>query len=1383
MPPDLESQRPEDEERPVSTGSGAHLSFVQRLRQRFGKVVDPQINLQEHEEEEAGEGEGARQGDSPSSSSRGLYHKLSRQPALGPRYRVIQEIARGGMGTVLRVWDDDLRRNMAMKVMLGPADVEGQPEVEGTPRVDDEKLGRFLEEAQITGQLDHPGIVPVHSLGIDERGRIYFTMRLVRGRELKEVLDLARTGGENWTLTKALALILKVCEAMAFAHSKGVVHRDLKPANVMVGRFGETYVMDWGLARVLGRHDTHDMRLKPAEDPSALSLVRTVRKDESLSNPESPLVTMDGDVVGTPSFMSPEQAQGKLEEVGSRSDVYSLGAILYYMLTGRAPYVKPGERVSPHTVLNRVLQGPPVPVGKLAKDAPGELVAICEKAMAHDTQQRYASMLEVADDIQAFLEGRVVRAYEGGAIAEFRKWVARNRAMAAAIAAMALIVLASAFGFAYQKSRQVRRIQNEQSLTETAKHEAEQNLKKAESNARQAQENLDLALDRKGEADRNAAISEQNMRLARASGYMANVIAAEFCLRLHDVVEARRRLAECDTELRSWEWKHLDLRTHMALRSFDFGRTVIDGVAFGATADSFVAVSRAGRVRVVDAATGEVLPPDDIVVDLTATFQTLPINRRGLDVARDGSRVLLFGMDQTARAYDLRTGQRVADALEASTGHEQRVTSGAFSPDGRLFATGDAGGGLLLCDGATGSVARRLQGHGREVTALAWSPDSARFASASADDTLRVWSASTGELEFVLRGHQDDVLDVAWSPDGKRIASGGADHTVILWGVEGGVLERSLHGHEEAVNAVDFHPQGEGLLSGSDDQTLRLWDLVDQGSVVLHGHQGPILQAGFSPDGRLIVTSSADNTIKVWDAAGDLSSTVLDDVRAAVLCAAYHPGGERLVTGHHNHQLVVWDALSGEVLQVLRGHESHVSAVAISPDGKTVLSGAGDKTARLWDLESGRELLSLGPHDKWVETVAFAPDGTWLATGTGAGGIYVYDAKNGELLRKLEGQRRWINALAVSPDGKLIAAGGGDRMISVWRDFGPQAFLELTALDRGGIKDLAFGPDGRLYSAGTTDPNVRVWDLQSDQPVLILKGHEGTVTSLAVSSDGTRVVTGATDQTVRVWDAFSGGSLLVLPGHQAEIMEVLFSPDDSRILSASRDMTARLWESGDVERRRAARMRARELREQAEPLVEALFADHFFLQDVELNLRAAPRLDEELRATCLRLARLQGDDPALLDRLTRQVVLRPGLERAGYEQALRRALAACSLDREHPWLLSTLGIAQYRAGDYAAAVETLRAAQELDEQNAGNQRSGRTKDSPFDEEETVLLLTYRAMAEHHAGDPAMAVKCFADARECDARSGVHEHSASAAMALDEARALVGEAAASSPLGG
>jgi serine/threonine protein kinase len=401
-------------------------SLAARLGERLGADVDPDVCLDP---------------DPGAAPSAEVLRRLATHSPQGTRYAVRGEIARGGMGVILRVRDEDLRRNLAMKVMLGQGEAAGEGD---TPEVDPALLTRFLEEAQLTGQLDHPGIVPVHELGLDADGRVYFTMRLVKGRELKEIL--AGEGDESWSRTRTLGVFLRICETLAYAHEKGVIHRDLKPANVMVGRFGEVYVMDWGLAKLLDREDDRDLRVKEPES----SLVRTDRHDAISDDLDSPLMTMAGTVVGTPTYMSPEQASGRVEDLGPKSDVYAVGAMLYHLLAGHQPYVKPGERVSPLTVLNAVRNGPPQPIHEIDPRVPAELVAICEKAMARELDERYASMAELAEDLRRYLEDRVVLAHRTGALIELRKWVARNR-LAAGTAAAALVLVAGLTVFFLQR--------------------------------------------------------------------------------------------------------------------------------------------------------------------------------------------------------------------------------------------------------------------------------------------------------------------------------------------------------------------------------------------------------------------------------------------------------------------------------------------------------------------------------------------------------------------------------------------------------------------------------------------------------------------------------------------------------------------------------------------------------------------------------------------------------------------------------------------------------------------------------------------------------------------------------------------------------------------
>jgi len=352
-----------------------------------------------------------------------LVARLRAHGARDARYRSIGEIGRGGMGAIVEVWDDELHRSLALKRALPrkPADDE-----DGSRS---RELGRFVEEAQITGQLEHPGIVPVHEIGVGADGSVYFTMRRVRGRTLLEVFELACRGEDGWNSTRVLHALLRSCEAVAYAHSKNVIHRDLKPANVMVGSFGEVYVIDWGLARILGEHDARDLRL--ALDDAARATALSERQVARSEAPDSSLVTLDGEIVGTPAYMSPEQARG--EELSAAADTYSLGAMLYHLLAGRPPYLPAGRRISAFEILMAVRDGPPSAIALVAPATTPELAAICDRAMARNPAARYATTLELADDLRRFLEGRVVRAYRTGAWQELKKWVQRNRGMAASL--------------------------------------------------------------------------------------------------------------------------------------------------------------------------------------------------------------------------------------------------------------------------------------------------------------------------------------------------------------------------------------------------------------------------------------------------------------------------------------------------------------------------------------------------------------------------------------------------------------------------------------------------------------------------------------------------------------------------------------------------------------------------------------------------------------------------------------------------------------------------------------------------------------------------------------------------------------------------------------
>jgi serine/threonine protein kinase/formylglycine-generating enzyme required for sulfatase activity len=506
-----------DELEAIRRHHGLDGSLSERLKSHYGSGVNPQVTL---------EGEEQLKGDF---SSEVLSRLAGRGPA-STRYRVKGEVAHGGMGAVLRVWDEDLRRHLAMKVMLGRKLTEEHSE---NPQTGSRSLARFLEEAQVTSQLDHPGIVPVHELGLDSDGRVYFTMKLVKGKTLKDVFDELAGGKGGWTQTRILGLILKVCEAMRYAHAKGVIHRDLKPTNVMIGGYGEVFVMDWGLARILGREDQKNIRIR--EEPEiASSAVHSLRHELGSGSQDSPLYTMDGDVVGTPAYMSPEQAAGDLRAMGPHSDVYAVGAMLYHLLAGHSPYAPPEVRVNNHAIWYRVQAGPPTSLHELTPHAPQELVAICDRAMARDVPARYSDMSALAGDLSAYVEGRVVHAYETGAWAEARKWVRRNRPLAASLLAAVVVLVVGLVSSLLLKAK-----------SDANAEESRLNARRADAKAQEAEANLELAQQNEVEAKAQRAQAESERSRAEEIARLARAETAKV-LRLSDVKVLQELEADAD---------------------------------------------------------------------------------------------------------------------------------------------------------------------------------------------------------------------------------------------------------------------------------------------------------------------------------------------------------------------------------------------------------------------------------------------------------------------------------------------------------------------------------------------------------------------------------------------------------------------------------------------------------------------------------------------------------------------------------------------------------------------------------------------------------------------------------------------------------------------
>ncbi len=433
-----------------------------------------------------------------------ILKQIGARSDLDKRYTLEGEVGKGGMGVVYRVRDTKLDRPLAMKVILGQADVVRTGK---TPPIPARQLTRFVNEAKITSQLDHPGIVPVHEVGVDAAGRAFFTMKLVKGITLAEVFERRIANDPEWSIPRVLGVIQRVCEAMAFAHERGVIHRDLKPHNVMVGDFGEVYVMDWGLAR----------RTSEAHDVGAAHGVETADAviDEQLS--EELTLTRDGSVIGTPSYMSPEQARGEIAAMGPQSDVYAIGAMLYQLIAGTPPYVRKGEKALGSEILARVASSGPQRLE--SRSTPPELVAICEKAMRHERADRYANVRELSADLQRFLGGRTVKALNTGAWVELTKWVQRNKALASSLATAIVILVAGVIVSEQQARRADAKADEAQRMTiseASARRDANRNAQEAQRNATTAQEQERIATKRANDVMSLSAIQELKELVERA---------------------------------------------------------------------------------------------------------------------------------------------------------------------------------------------------------------------------------------------------------------------------------------------------------------------------------------------------------------------------------------------------------------------------------------------------------------------------------------------------------------------------------------------------------------------------------------------------------------------------------------------------------------------------------------------------------------------------------------------------------------------------------------------------------------------------------------------------------------------------------------------------
>ena len=488
------------------------------------------------------------------------------------------------------------------------------------------------------------------------------------------------------------------------------------------------------------------------------------------------------------------------------------------------------------------------------------------------------------------------------------------------------------------------------------------------------------------------------------------------------------------------------------------------------------------------------------------------------------------------------------------------VFTAAFSPDGKLLATGDAEGVIRLWQATDGKSLFVSKGHMSWVWSVAFSPDGQTLASCSNDQTVKLWKVSTGECYQTLQGHAGLVLSVAFSPDGQTLASGSSDRTIKLWDPRTGECYQTLQGHAGYVRSVVFSPADSyTLASGSWDKRLKLWDIrTGQCLITLRGHTEPVWSVAFSPDGQTLASGSEDQTVKLWEVSTGQCYQTLQGHTNQVLSVAFSPNGQTLVSGSADQALKLWNVGTGQCLRTLQGHTNRVWSVAFSPNGQTLVSSGEDQRVKLWEVSTGQCLKTWQGHTTSVFSVTFSLDGSLLASGGEDQRIRLWDIRTGQCYKTWKGHAARVLSVIFSPDGNLLASSSSDYTVKLWNPSTGQCLKTLQE-HTGWVWSVAFSPDGYTLASGSLDRTVKLWDIRTGQCLITLQGHTEPVWSVAFSPNGHTLASSGEDHTAKLWDIHTSECLKTL-SHTNTVVSIAFSPDGSLLASGTADYMVKLWD-------------------------------------------------------------------------------------------------------------------------------------------------------------------------------------------------------------------------------
>jgi WD40 repeat protein len=1009
------------------------------------------------------------------------------------QYQVLERVGEGGMGVVYKARQTNLKRLVALKMLPAHAGTLGG------------RLARFRAEPVKLASLRHPNIVAIYEFG-EEHGCPYFSMEFMEGGSLAQKLAAGPLPSQE-----AAEAVLLLTRAVHHAHQEHIIHRDLKPANILLTAEGIPKISDFGLAKTLDEEDGQT-------DPGA--------------------------VLGTPSYMAPEQAAGQQSKVGKATDVYGLGALLYEMLTGRPPFR--GE--TRQETLQQVLMKEPMRPSRLLPRLPRDLETICLKCLSKEPGERYPNALALAEDLQRFLEGKPILARPTSRVRRVYRWCRRNPGLATASSLAAAAVLALVVFLVLPGPRHSPDPQE-------ARQRATRLFDRGLSHCAQGEVGIGLLwLVRSLEAvPPGAEDLERAIRINLAAWHQEQC-ALKAVIRQPGEVRSMALspdgtliLTACGPSAQFYE-----VATGKMIRRLPRQPDQINVVAFSPDGKRALTACDDGTARLWDVINGKEM----------GRISRQPCRITSAVISPDGNNILLKLNDFTAWLWTLGGAGKVRLLRGCNC---QEIL--AFSPDGKKVLTTDRELSVQLWDIKAGKMVQSFQGHRFTVRVAGFTSNGQMLLTGDFGNFACLWDVAKGKLVHSFTGFHGPILAVGISPDDQTVVLASADRTVHCYDTRlRKPVQPSLRLSEALTGAV-FSPNAMLLLTTGTDGSVRLRQLNHPAcGSLFDGDTRDVYRVALSPDGKTALTMRQNKEpwtpgkVQLWDLATRQPVGRPLQQSWAIRAIAFSPDGRQVVTGASDGLAGLWEVRTGRLKGLFRGHTpmKTVQTVAFSPDGKVVLTASLDRTVRLWDPATLRPLMLPLPHPKYVLAAAFSPDGGLVATGCFDHKAYLWDAHTGRPVTAPLPHQGPVQAVAFSPDGKTLLTGSWDTTARLWNARTGQPLGPPLKHDHE-VRAVAYSPDGQTVLTGSFDHTARLWDVRTGQPLGPPLDHDNEVRAVAYSPDGRVAITGGWDDTARLWDVDTGKPIGPPRVHPGYVWDVAIDRSGQTLITGCSDGKARVY--------------------------------------------------------------------------------------------------------------------------------------------------------------------------------------------------------------------------------